>query len=170
MNKSEIILSWIYDRVHDGQLKPTEGERLAGLVDMIDANETAEDIKRILETVSDFRYIGVGAKRDTRGISATYDTTIMLNAIGIHLRNMSEPRPLHLAWLAVALVKAGIFESGIKQAQIRRLLLDMDKDRQKAWGSQSAFNAAFFNAATDMGKQECAYFVAPILEEYNRNI
>ena len=170
MSRSEIILDWIYEQVRAGKIKPTEGARLANLVDMTDATDDAEDIKRHLESVNDFRYLTVGAKRDTRGISATYDNTIMLNAIGIHLRSLPEPRPLRLAWLAVALVKAGIFESGIKLAQIRRLLLDMDKDRQKAWGSQSAFNAAFFNAAADMDKRECVYFATPILKEYERNI
>ena len=165
MNRSEIILSWIHEQVHAGNIKPTEGARLSCFVDMTDATDAAEEIKRILESVTDFRYLTVGAKKDTRGISSRYNGDMMAKAISAYMRGVLPPRPSVLAWLAIALINAGIFEPGISRAQARRLLLGMDAERQKAWGSQSAFNDAFFNGR-DMSPEEICLYIAPILEKY----
>ena len=166
MSRSEIILDWICGQVQAGNIKPNDGARLAGLVDMTDATDNAEDIKRHLESVNDFRYLTVGAKRDTRGISPRYDAEIMIRAITTELRKVCEPSPSLLAWQAIALIHAGIFEPGISKAQARRLLSGMDEARQKAWGSQSAFNDAFFKARYDMSEKELDLIAAPILEKY----
>lgn len=147
-------------------IKPGDGARLAGLVDMTDATDTAEDIKRQLESVNDFRYMTVGAKRDKRGISSLYNGDMMAKAISAELRKVCNPGPSVLAWYAIALINAGIFESGISKAQARRLLSGMDGERQKAWGSQSSFNDAFFYAQYDMDEEESDLFAAPILKKY----
>lgn len=166
MSRSEIILDWICGQVCAGNIRAAEGARLARLVDMTDATDTAEDIKRHLESFDDFRYLTVGAKRDRRGISSQYDAEIMCLAITAKLRRICEPRPSVLAWYAVALMRVGIFDTGMSKAQARRLLTGMDETRQKAWGSQSAFNDAFFNAQSDITTDECEYVTGPILERY----
>ena len=166
MSRSEIILDWICGQVRAGNIKPGDGARLAGLVDMTDATDTAEDIKRLLESVNDFRYMTVGAKRDKRGISSRYNGDMMAKAIAAELRKVCDPSPSLLAWHAIALIHAGIFEPGISKAQARRLLSGMDEARQSAWGSQSAFNDAFFKAQYDMSEKELDLITAPILDKY----
>ena len=167
MSRSEIVLDWICEQVRAGNIKPTEGVRLSRLVNMTDATDTAEEIKRQLESVNDFRYLTVGAKKDLRGISTRYDVDMMVRAISAKLQMTATPRPGILAWLAVALIRTEIFEQGMTRAQARRLLLSMDEERQKEWGSKSAFNDAFLNAQLDMTYEECRYFVLPILSTYN---
>lgn len=169
MGKRAIILSWILEQVQAGKIKPPEGIRLAQLVDMHDAPESAKEIARIINASNDFRYLNVGAKKDTRGISGRYDADIMSDAISSRLR-LSMPSPHVLAWYAVALIKTGVLEEGIKKIQARRVLLLLDSDRQKAWGSTSAFNTAFFNSWADMDIPEANWFIREIMAEYSKDI
>lgn len=166
MSKSEIILQWLFDQVTAKNIKPHVAAQLAPHVDMSDATEEAEEIKAHLESVTDFRYIFVGRRTDTRSISPQYDGMIMSEAISAKLAVTDRPGPSELARHAVCLIRAGILEPDITKAGARRLLLNLDENRTKEWGGQSAFNSAFDKWQADISSANILSYKTSILGCY----
>lgn len=140
MNKAEIILEWINEQMCAGKIKPSEGRRLAGLVDMTDCSNKARFMYFVIKDAAPPHRKGRKPQEISPDniVSEKYDTQRAAEIIRYMLTEQ-DPRPTVVARFARDLILEGIFRKDLEAPAIFRFLQSLDTPKREEWGNLETF-------------------------------